>query len=118
MPFPLTPFRTPPLGPPGKAPKPPPFPLAVDDFLARFPEFNGADLSLIDAMLNDAAFEIDPGVFGAVAGSAHGYLTAHKLALSPFGQGARLEIPKDGKTTYQTHLKQLVQKVSSGFRVL
>jgi hypothetical protein len=117
VPFPLTPFRSPPLGPPGKAPTPPPFPLAVDDFLARFPEFAGADLSLIDAMLNDAFFEIDPLVFGPLAGSGHGYLTAHKLALSPFGQNARLEA-KDGMTTYYVHFRQLVAKVSGGFRAL
>lgn len=115
MSFPLCGFGFPPgFTPPGPAT---PFPLKVADFLARFPEFAATDLSLITATLGDAGNQIDNNVWGFLAGVGHGYLTAHMLALSPFGQAARL-VAKDGTTTYQTHFNRLVRMVAPGFRVL
>lgn len=105
------------LLPPGPPLAATPFPLQVSDFLARFPEFGQTDLSLITATLNDAALQVDTNVFTRFSGTYHGYLTAHMLALSPFGQGARL-VAKDGTTTYQTHMKRIVQMCAGGFRVL
>ena len=105
---------------PGPIPTSTPFPLAISDFLARFPEFKGTakdSSDLIGAALNDAALVIDAGVWGNLAGQGHGYLTAHRLALSPFGQQARM-IAKGGTTTYQAHYEALVKIVGSGFRVL
>jgi hypothetical protein len=98
-------------------PVPTPFPLALKDFQARFPEFRNTDTTLVSAQLNDAALQIDSCVWGPLAGVGHGYLTAHRLALSPFGQQARM-VAKNGTTTYQTHYEKLVQIVGSGFRVL
>jgi hypothetical protein len=95
-----------------------PFPLALSDFQARYPEFKATSTTLISATLNDAALMIDACVWGALAGQGHGYLTAHRLALSPFGQQARM-VAKDGKTTsYWLHYIELVKIVGSGFRVL
>jgi Protein of unknown function (DUF4054) len=94
-----------------------PFPMPPDAFFRRFPEFAATDLSLITATLDDAALQIDVNVWGNLAGTGHGYLTAHMLALSPFGQAARL-VAKDGTTTYQTHYNRLVRMVAPGFRVL
>ncbi len=102
---------------PGPAPTPTPFPLALKDFQTRFPEFKATDTSLVAATLNDAALMIDAQVWGNLAGQGHGYLTAHRLALSPFGQQARM-VQKDGTTTYQKHYERLVGIVGSGFRVL
>jgi Protein of unknown function (DUF4054) len=103
---------------PGPTPTATPFPLSLQDFQARFPEFKATDTTLVSAALNDAALLIDRCVWGKLAGQGHGYLTAHRLALSPFGQQARM-VSKDGKTTtYLTHYKGLVGIVGSGFRVL
>ena len=85
-------------------------------FLIRFPEFASADLNLIQATLTDSLLEIDASVWGPKADLGQAYLTAHKLALSPFGQGTRL-VAKDGTTTYWKHYDRLVHQVSSGFRV-
>jgi hypothetical protein len=108
------PFLLPPGPPVGPVT---PFPLKVSDFFARFPEFAATDLSLITAALNDAALQIDTRVWGNLAGTGHGYLAAHMLDLSPFGQAARL-VAKDGSTTYFTHYTRLVRMVAPGFRVL
>lgn len=104
----------------GPQPVATPFPMSQQAFLARFPEFKGAAASgtdLIAAMLNDAALQIDCSVAGTLAGVMHGYLTAHRLALSPFGQQARM-LTKDGSTTYGAHYEKLVHLVGSGFRAL
>jgi hypothetical protein len=105
---------------PGPPPTTTPFPLAISDFLARFPEFKGTakdSSDLIASALNDAALVIDACAWGPLAGQGHGYLTAHRLALSPFGQQARM-VAKDGSTTYQRHYEAMVRIVGSGFRVL
>jgi hypothetical protein len=91
--------------------------LALSDFLARFPEFSRTDTTLIASALNDAALVIDPSVWGSFAGQGHGYLCAHRLALSPFGQQARL-VTKSGSTTYWEHYEALMNVVGSGFRLL
>ncbi len=100
----------------GRSSGPATFPLTYDAFITRFPEFADTDMSLVNATLNDAALEIDVRVWGPIAATGQGYLTAHRLALSPFGQAARL-IATDGKTTYDTFFQKLVRKVSSGFRL-
>jgi hypothetical protein len=102
----------------GPAPTPTPFPLTLSAFFARFPEFKATDTTLVQAAMNDAALQIDSSVWNTLAGVGQGYLTAHRLALSPFGQNARM-VAKDGKsTTYKTHYDYLVGIVGSGFRVL
>ena len=99
-----------------------PFPLSSGDFLTRFPEFSKTDTTLVASALSDAAIVIDGAVWGQLAGQGHGYLTAHMLALSPFGQQARLVL--DGKkgaapaTTYYSHYDRLMRLVGSGYRVL
>ena len=104
----------------GPQPTVTPFPLAISDFLTRFPEFKGAAANgtdMVGAALNDAALMIDACVWGNLAGQGHGYLTAHRLALSPFGQQARM-VSKGGTTSYETHYDELVRIVGSGFRAL
>ena len=106
----------------GPRPNVTPFPLALSDFIARYPEFKATSTDLVGAMLNDAALMIDCGVWGPKAGQGHGYLTAHRLALSPFGQQARMVIPAKGTTpatsTYKVQYDELVGIVGSGFRTL
>ena len=98
-----------------------PFPLSLANFLTRFPEFKQASTELVAATLQDAALMIDCGVWGPKAGQGHGYLTAHRLALSPFGQQARLVVTARGlpaTSTYEVAYKQMVAIVGSGFRSL
>jgi len=97
--------------------------MNIDQFLTAFPEFADTDASLVNAKLVEASLELDltntwgpfstPGQPQTVADTAHGYLTAHKLALSPMGQNARL-IPQDGVTTYKRHFDDLVRKTTIG----
>lgn len=102
--------------------------MNIDQFLTGFPEFGDTDASLVMSKLEEAALEVntDPasgfGPFSAlgqamtIADTVHGYLTAHKLALSPFGQNARM-IAADGTTTYEKHLNKIVGKTIVGVGV-
>jgi hypothetical protein len=85
-------------------------------FRVQFPEFNGVSSALVNATLSAALLEIDTTIWGIKADQGQGYLTAIKLALSPFGQNARM-IAKDGTTVYHTSYNALVRQISSGFRV-
>lgn len=86
-------------------------------FRARFPEFNNAPDTLIQATLDGCAVEFASSIWGTKLDEGHGYLTAHKLSLSPFGQQARLADGKRGETTYMLEYTRLVRIVAQGFRV-
>lgn len=86
----------------------------IDTFLVQFPEFVGVPTGSIGAMLDAAALETDSAVWGAKYDQGRYYLTAHKLASSPYGQNARLAA-KDGTTTYERHLDTLKSQVTIGF---
>jgi Protein of unknown function (DUF4054) len=100
--------------------------VILADFRTQFPEFRGVNDSVVTAMLGAAFLEIDVCVWGGYstvtgtpgtkADQGQAYLTAHKLATSPFGQNAKL-VAKDGSTTYFKTYMTLVRQVSSGFRV-
>lgn len=81
----------------------------------QFPEMNGVSDALVQAMLDASALEIDTDIWGAKADQGQGYLAAHKLASSPFGQNAKM-VAKDGTTTYWFNYYKLVRQVSSGYR--
>ena len=82
-------------------------------FLARYPEFARAGLPLVEAVLGECAARLDVGTWGTLFDAGHGLLTAHTLALSPFGQAARMA-PKDGVTTYWRQYDELLRIVSCG----
>lgn len=84
--------------------------VTPQSFIAARPEFAKTQLSVIQAMLDEATTELDPTVWNALLDQGVSYLAAHKLALSPFGQNARM-IAKDGTTTYWTHFQRLVRIV-------
>lgn len=92
--------------------------MAVDrrSFLARFPEFEPASIAMIEGALVDARSNVDDGVFGTKTDEAVRWKTAHLLAITPFGQQARL-VSKDGSTTYGEYFMQLARSVTPGFRV-
>lgn len=90
--------------------------MTYAQFITQFPEFSAADAAQVGAMLAAALLEIDQSIWRAKADQGQAYLAAHKLALSPFGQGTRL-VAKDGTTTYFKHYDMLRRQVASGFRV-
>jgi len=86
-------------------------------FLVSFPEFAKASPELVDAKLAEAARRIAPDVWKEKTDDGIGYLAAHLLAVSPFGQQARL-VAKDGGTVYEETYKQIKREVASGPRVI
>lgn len=91
------------------------------DFRAQFPEFTQVADATVNPILAAALLEIDPDVWGVKADQGQLYLAAHKLALSPFGNNAKMVTPAGkgthGTTYYGQHYDSLVMQVASGFRV-
>lgn len=82
-------------------------------FRVQFPEFASVDDPMVQAWLDAAALEIDQVVWGEKAPQGHMYLAAHKMALSPYGQAARLA-KNATDTTYNDHFTRLVGIVACG----
>lgn len=91
--------------------------MNIDQFLISFPEFADTDADLVNAKLVEAGNELDSEMWGTNFDAAQGYLAAHKLALSPMGQNARL-LPLDGVTTYEKHLRALLIATVPGASVV
>jgi hypothetical protein len=97
-------------------------------FRAQFPEFRTVQDPLIAAMMGAAALELSPCSWGAYgvdpgpqtkADQAQMYLAAHKLAVSPYGQAAKMVMDKRSgyeRTTYGAAFLLLLkgQIVSAG----
>lgn len=92
--------------------------MAVDNatFLARFPEFTPATTAMVTAALGEAVRNVDESVFGDKTEDACFWKAAHLLAISPFGQQARM-VSKEGDTTYGKYFNMLAKSVTPGFRV-
>ena len=73
--------------------------MNIAAFRIRFPEFETAPDSLVQMCLDVAAGETDAAAFSTAYDEAHGLLACHKLAISPYGQNARMVSDK-GETTY------------------
>lgn len=97
---------------------------------AQFPEANGVSDVLCATMLAAASLELDTSVWGAlgapgglmtVADQAQLYLCMHKLAVSPFGQNAKMVVngKKVGyaRTTYGEEFRLMQMARTGGFRV-
>lgn len=85
-------------------------------FRAARPEFAEIADAVVTLALSDAASEVDSRVYGTTYDQAVSLLAAHKLSITPYGQGARLE-PKsgDGTTTYLAEFERLTRKKAGGF---
>ena len=93
--------------------------MALDEtaFRVRHPEFKGASSALVNVKLGDAILRLSPGLFGTSLNEAHGWLTAHLLATSPWGMAARLDPKaggKPGSTIYSQALKTLAYEAGAG----
>lgn len=70
-------------------------------FVADFPEFATIDSAILEREISKAAARTPADVWGNQTQERHGLRVAHALAMSPFGQDARVA-NKDGTTVYST----------------
>jgi hypothetical protein len=82
-------------------------------FKARWSEFAPIDDALVQSALDEAAREVDERYFGARTDDAVGLRAAHRVAISPMGQQARLESDK-GATTYGALYDEMARSVGGG----
>lgn len=88
----------------------------MNTFRARYPEFETVPTLTLQAVLDEARLRLDVNVYGSRLDEAHGYITAHKLASSPMGQGARM-VNKDGSTVYLENFKMIQREMAGGFGI-
>jgi hypothetical protein len=98
--------------------------VTADEFLDRHPEFDReGNRDLVEQTLAEAQVEIDEaGGAGALStryDAAHGYLTAHKLWVSPFGLSLRLDPSSDykGESYYLEQYNRIWRGARSTARV-
>lgn len=87
-------------------------------FVTKHPEFAGIDADMVQAYLTEGAgYVASADDWGDHQLAGHGYITAHLLALSPFGNGTAL-VHKDGTTVYEKAWNRIVRLVASGHRTI
>ncbi len=84
-------------------------------FIVSFPEFSGIDSALITLKLAEAELCIDRVLWATRADAGQGYMAAHLLATSPFGNGTAT-VQKDGSTRYEKNFARLARIVTGGIR--
>ena len=92
--------------------------VTYNDFIARFPEFSPADATVVAIELVNAARHVSVLLFNEQTDDAIGLLTAHRMALRPGGEFARLK-KKDGlsHTVYGDQYDAMQPNVMPGDRV-
>jgi len=71
---------------------------------------------MVREAIAEATLEVDAEVWGDKTDTGVRWLAAHKLAITPWGQQARM-VSKDGSTTYGKEHARLMRSVTPGFRV-
>ncbi len=89
--------------------------VTFDSFTTSHPEFIPAGEDLIEAKVAAAVLQVDAEVWGDKVDLGVELTAAHLLAMSPFGQNARL-VPEDGVTIYERQLRRMQMQV--GHRAL
>lgn len=90
--------------------------MTLAEFREGFPEFCDVRDGQVKHHLERSTSRLDTSVLGAKLNQAHGLLTAHTLAASPFGQQARL-VSEKGDTTYRRQLKELLSETVLGVAI-
>ena len=88
--------------------------LPITTFRARFPEFQSLPDATVQDAINRGAAQSDSTIFGDLVDESTGYLAAHFLALSPYGQQSRLSNATES-TTYMLHWRRLATKKAAGW---
>jgi len=83
------------------------------DLIAAYPEFADTPTAQITAAIESAAGRLDSRIYGTEYDQAVKLQACHLLAVSPFGQQARL-VSETGDTTYQTSLNRLTRQRAGG----
>jgi hypothetical protein len=87
--------------------------LSLSTFRTAYPEFAGVPDATVEGKLADAARSCNEAIFGPRFDEAVGLLAAHKVALAPGGQHARLESDK-ADTTYRQEWLRLARMCGGG----
>ncbi len=92
--------------------------VTVAGFRTRYPEFKFCQDEFLQAYLDDASLSISEELWGTTFEQGVYCLAARRLALSPFGNTAKLS-KADGTTTYDTQYNELLMMVAPmGYRVI
>lgn len=91
--------------------------IAVADVEARFPELITAGGALIQECIRGAVDRLNSDTWGALYREGLLYMTAHLLALSPYGQEARM-VSDRGLSTYRLVYDDLANSLGASFQVL
>ena len=91
--------------------------MSLKNFVQRFPEFQDTESKLVELALAEAHSEMNRHYWGGLFDVASLYLAAHKLAISPMGEPARLEGAKE-KDVYQLEYERLCRSAFLGVRVI
>lgn len=94
--------------------------LSTADFKIAYPEFDSIADATVSAKLALALLSIDATAYGDSADDGQGRLTAHLLAMSPFGTNAGLRVGKESKGTsvYWSGYEDLRRRVGTAFRLV
>ena len=93
--------------------------LSIAAFKVQYPSLSlsgsADDDAFIQAWLDHAKEQLNASVWGSKLSLGHGLLTAHLIAISPFGETAKLS--KGGESTWGKQYMKLRNTVASGYRV-
>jgi len=81
--------------------------------IALYPEFADTPTTQVDGAILAAQGRLDARILGDEYDQAVTLQACHLLAISPYGQQARL-VAKDGSTTYETSLGRLLRMRAGG----
>ena len=85
----------------------------IATFKVQFPEFALAGDPLLTAMLGSATLEHDATVWLSMTDQGIYYRMAHKLAISPYGNAAKLSTA-NGTSTYGATWQEMLLMVTAG----
>lgn len=86
-------------------------------FRDAYAEFVSAPEATVLSALRRAATELNATEIGAPYDEAHGLLTAHKLAISPYGRASRT-LNDEGQTTYEVEFGKVMARAITPLSVV
>ena len=86
-------------------------------FRAMCPEMRTAGDDFVQAYLDEAAGELNATEYGGMYDAAHRLLTAHKIAVSPFGRASRMVNDK-GESTYEAEFIKTTGRAVTALSVM
>jgi hypothetical protein len=90
--------------------------VTSEAFLVEYPEFGPAESELVEGKLAAAARRVGIDTWGDRYEDAVYVLAAHLLAISPFGQQARLS-SSSAESTYGRTFEEMRVEATFGYRI-